>query len=321
MKPVELNHIVRRIAAALLVTSYVAVDRAEAACTPPTSTATPANNTTVTCTGTTTDQNADNVTTFNGYGTGIETGIVVNVEAGASVTASSSTPQTSGINVRDGTVNNLGTVTVAGVNGTGIFGFGSITVNNSGSINFDTAGHGDRGIQANGGTATVTNNVGGHIFGNLAGVDGQTVNVTNSDLIEAGDPNGIAIHANNTATVNNLTGGVVRANGQNGVAIEGHDVIVTGNAGTIEAGIGAGITGGVAIKADAAGGTADVTTSGAIQASLIAILTDGLLTLNNTGSITSGGSFAVLSNNGNVNVNQNITGDTGTISANCPSFP
>jgi outer membrane autotransporter protein len=306
MKPVELNHIVRRIAAALLVTSYVAVDRAEAACTPPTSTATPANNTTVTCTGTTTDQNADNVTTFNGYGTGIETGIVVNVEAGASVTASSSTPQTSGINVRDGTVNNLGTVTVAGVNGTGIFGFGSITVNNSGSINFDTAGHGDRGIQANGGTATVTNNVGGHIFGNLAGVDGQTVNVTNSDLIEAGDPNGIAIHANNTATVNNLTGGVVRANGQNGVAIEGHDVIVTGNAGTIEAGIGAGITGGVAIKADAAGGTADVTTSGAIQASLIAILTDGLLTLNNTGSIVSGGDV-LKSLNGAVNVTNSGT--------------
>ena len=44
-------------------------------------------------------------------------------------------------------------------------------------------------------------------------------------------------------------------------------------------------------------------------------MTDGLLTLNNTGSITSGGQFAVLSNNGDVNVNQNVAGSTGTISA------
>ena len=55
--------------------------------------------------------------------------------------------------------------------------------------------------------------------------------------------------------------------------------------------------------------------SGAIQASSIAIVTDGLLTLNNTGLVTSGGSFAVLSNNGDVNVNQNVAGSTGTISA------
>jgi fibronectin-binding autotransporter adhesin len=170
----------------------------------------------------------------------------------------------------------------------------------------------------------VVNDAAASISGATFGILSQAaiinaINVTNSGKIEAtgtaAGTAGIAIGTSGTATVNNLSGGIIAANGQNGVAILGQAVIVTGNAGTIEAGIGAGITGGVAIKADTPGGTADVSNAGSIQASSIAIVTDGLLTLNNTGSITSGGSFAVLSNNGNVNVNQNITGDTGTISA------
>ena len=60
------------------------------------------------------------------------------------------------------------------------------------------------------------------------------------------------------------------------IAIQGGTVNVTDNTGLIQANG----TGGIAIKADAPGGTADVTTSGAIQASSIAIVTDGLLTLN-----------------------------------------
>ena len=159
-----------------------------------------------------------------------------------------------------------------------------------------------------------------HTFGILSQASIiNAINVTNSGKIEAtgtaAGTAGIAIGTAGTATVNNLSGGIIRSNGQNGTAILGQAVIVTGNAGTIEAGIGAGITGGVAIKADTPGGTADVTNAGSIQASSIAIVTDGLLTLNNTGSITSGGSFAVLSNNGDVNVNQNVAGSTGTISA------
>ena len=225
MKRVGSRNFLGRVAGTvtLLAAPLGVIDRAEAACTPPTSVATPANNTTVTCTGTTTDQNADNVTTFAGYGTGLETGITVDVQTGASVTSSSSTPLTAGILISSGTVNNLGAVTVAGTNGTGVFGFENITVNNSGSINFDTAGHGDRGIFSFTGTATVTNNAGGHIFGNLAGIDGQTVNVTNFGLIEAAQPSGIAINAAGAATVSNsgdgITTGIIRSNGANGIAI------------------------------------------------------------------------------------------------------
>jgi hypothetical protein len=43
--------------------------------------AAPVNNTTVTCTGTVTNQNSP-----NGYGTGVENGLTINVQAGATVT-------------------------------------------------------------------------------------------------------------------------------------------------------------------------------------------------------------------------------------------
>ena len=235
--------------------------------------------------------------------TGIETGITVNVQPGASVTSTSALPASTGIFVGDGTVNNFNIVTVAGAHGIGVFGINNITVHNSGGINFDNSAsdHGDIGIFTLG-TANVTN-TNGKIRGNAAGVQGAIVNVANvGGDIQANGTNGVAILAGTSATVANQ-GGLIAANGQNGVAISGQTVNVTGNTGAIQAGIGVGITGGVAISAAGAGGTADVTNSGTIQASGIAIVTDGLLTLNNTGSVTSGGRFAVVSNNGDVNVN------------------
>lgn len=65
----------------MLSVSFAAIERAEAACNPATSAATPANNTTVTCSGTTTNQNDP-----NGWGTGNETGDTINVQTGATVT-------------------------------------------------------------------------------------------------------------------------------------------------------------------------------------------------------------------------------------------
>src|SRR5437764_13815186 len=85
---------VRTLLIAVSLVPLAAIERAEAACTPATSKAAPANDTTVTCTTTTTDQNADNVTSFSGYGTGRETGVTINVQSGASVTSSSNTPGT-----------------------------------------------------------------------------------------------------------------------------------------------------------------------------------------------------------------------------------
>ena len=160
MKRVGSRNFLGRVAGTvtLLAAPLGVIDRAGAACDPPTSVATPANNTTVTCAGTTTDQNADNVTTFAGYGTGTETGITVNVQSGASVTSTSTLPASSGIFIGDGTVNNFGIVTVAGAHGIGVFGINDITVNNSGGINFDNSAsdHGDIGIFTLG-TANVTN--------------------------------------------------------------------------------------------------------------------------------------------------------------------
>ena len=292
----------------LLAAPLGVIDRAHGAC----DQTAPVNNTTVTCSGTTTDANPP-----NGWGTGVETGDTIIVQAGASVSTTTATGI--GILLLNGTVNNLGTIT-GGAQGFGIDAadlINGITVNNSGIIGGAVGIFGSNSVN-------VVNDAAASISGATFGILSQApiinaINVTNSGKIEAtgtaAGTAGIAIGTSGTATVNNLSGGIIAANGQNGTAILGQAVIVTGNAGTIEAGIGAGITGGVAIKADTPGGTADVTNSNVIQASSIAIVTDGLLTLNNTGLVTSGGSFAVLSNNGDVNVNQNVAGSTGTISA------
>ena len=84
-------------------------------------------------------------------------GVTIDVQAGASVTSTSVQPAASGIVIGTGTVNNLGTVGVTGVLGTGIFGLNGITVNNSGFINFDgAAGHGDTASAPTPGNANVT---------------------------------------------------------------------------------------------------------------------------------------------------------------------
>jgi len=57
--------------------------------------AAPVNNTTVTCTGTVTNQNSP-----NGYGTGVENGLTINVQAGATVTGTAIPGQ--GISVANG---------------------------------------------------------------------------------------------------------------------------------------------------------------------------------------------------------------------------
>src|SRR6185437_9124413 len=105
MNRVGSKGVVRRIAAALVLSAapFVAVDRAHAqanSCTPATSAATPANNTTVTCTGTVTNQNDP-----NGYGTGTETGVTVNVQGAdpvAGTPAATVTGTSIGIAISDG---------------------------------------------------------------------------------------------------------------------------------------------------------------------------------------------------------------------------
>jgi hypothetical protein len=315
MNRVGSKGVVRRIAAALVlsVAPFAIVDRAHAqanSCTPATSAATPANNTTVTCTGTVTNQNDP-----NGYGTGTETGVTVNVQGAdpvAGTPAATVTGTSIGIAISDGTINNAGAVT-------GLTGMSLTTgaLNNSGSIQGAPNGI---GVQFNGAAnATLSNSATGIISAGGSGFHGfnGVIGIVNSGVIEIVKDNGFAVDLFNTSnTLSNSSTGVIRANVNNGIAINGEAINVTDNAGMISAGIGAGLTGGRAIDASVLGGTATVTSSGSIQASSIAIVTDGLLTLDNTGTVTSNGAFAVVSNKGDVKVNQNVIGNTGTITAN-----
>ena len=300
MKRVGSKNFLGRVAGAvtLLTAPFGVIDRAAAACDPPTSAATPANNTTVTCSGTTTDQNADNVTTFAGYGTGNETAIVVNVESGASVTSSSNTPASTGIFVHDGTVNNLGTVTVAGLNGVGVFAFGNITVNNSGGINFDTTGHGDVGVQTVTGTATVTNNAGGTIFGNVFGIEGNgSVSVANAGTITSGVDNAIVSHNGDVSVTNS---GTIQAGGAGTTAIFGATDVTVNNTGQI--------TGGNrAIN----GNNINVINAGTITASGFGTVSGNTITLDNSGVVRANGGNSIA-----VSALQTATvNNSGTISA------
>lgn len=102
MKRVGSRNFLGRVAGTLtlLAAPLGVIDRAHAAC----DQTAPVNNTTVTCSGTTTDANPP-----NGWGTGVETGDTINVQTGASV--STTTANGFGIALFNGTVNNLGTIT------------------------------------------------------------------------------------------------------------------------------------------------------------------------------------------------------------------
>src|SRR5262245_47832176 len=128
---------------ALPVTSAALTGHANAACAP----AAPVNDTTVTCTETTIDQNPP-----NGFGTGNETGITINVVTGASVTATAGT----GIALSSGTVTNDGSISATRTESAfGITGGDGVTVNNNGTISA-TSTIGAAGIFIPG-TATITN--------------------------------------------------------------------------------------------------------------------------------------------------------------------
>ena len=113
----------RAIAPALLLASFAAGGEANAACAP----VSPVNDSTVTCTGTTTNQNGT-----TGYGTGTDTGNTYNILAGASVQGSGNA-----LIFDRGTVNNAGSI-LAG----GFFGVSEnlAAVNNSGLISANSDG-------------------------------------------------------------------------------------------------------------------------------------------------------------------------------------
>jgi len=229
----------------LPVAAAFASSEALAQCAPPSG-----SNVTVTCSGATLNQGPEVNT---GYGSGLQNGLTLNVQNGASVTGTSI-----GIDVgSNNTITNLGTVTTAGAGGIGdVFGINSngtnLTVNNSGTIGrldipnfiFDSAG-----INASDTGLSVTNKFGATIQGTF-GIQGiGTGKVINSGLITGltggGGGEGIDFAGNNTSMVtvtNNATGVITGdANGinANSAIVYNHGTISAPTAGSGGTGINA----------------------------------------------------------------------------------
>jgi uncharacterized protein with beta-barrel porin domain len=306
--------------AAGIVLAVIATDSAARAdCTPAA-----ADNVTATCSGTTTNQgNGAPGTSADpsgfGYGTGVETGVTVNVVAGSGNTITGSGW---GISLGDAMVtNNAGAGVTGGSHGIhAATGFANVT--NSGSIT-GTSGF---GIEANT-NATVTNNAGGSITGGFFGIyaGGGFANVTNSSSITGTSVVGIA--AQNATVTNNasasITGGVYAiftfgfADVTNLGSITGLNNygILAGTNATVTNNAGSSITGGQ-YGISASSGFANVTNSGSITGtsnSGILAATNATVT-NNAGGIITGNQVGINGNTGSANVTNSgsITGTTGT---------
>jgi hypothetical protein len=295
MKHRGTNYFTLRLA--LLIAPLAVADRANAACAP----TSPVNNTTVTCSGVTADQNGP-----DGYGTPGDKGNTYNILSGASVTGTNF-----GLFFEDfGTVNNSGTI--AGANNDGIFGLVRGTVNNSGVIS--ATGAGSAGVNFNG-TGSVVNS--GSISGVRQGVRLQNGEVTNTETgTITGVTNGVEIV--DVAKVSNagaISGGVRGINigptsptkiaeifnsgtvtgGANGIeALKGLNLV---NSGTISGTAGNGIV----------GGSADITNT---STGIITGVGDGIeataVTVHNAGNIS--GSAGIGINSGTVTVTNASSG-------------
>jgi uncharacterized protein with beta-barrel porin domain len=291
-----------------------------------------ASNVTATCTGTTNNQGGGAPGTSagtDGYGTGVETGITVNVVAGPSTTV---TGTTSGLFMSDGAVTNNAGASITGGQSGIVATAGAITVTNSGGITgtnpsfwgifantnatvINNAGAsitGGIGILADTGAATVsnsgsiagtnsfgiasatnttvTNNAGASITGGTSAIAGSAANVTNSGTV-AGLHFGVA--AANNVTVTNNAGGSITG-GTDGIFAEFGTAAIT-NSGSIV---------GTSSEGIFAGTTATVTNNagGSIKGGAIGIAAGtGAAVVNNSGSIT-GSTFGILAHAGGSSV-------------------
>ena len=236
-------------ALALLIAPFAAVGRAEAQCAPNS----PVNNTQVTCTGATFNQNDP-----NGYGTATDTGNTYNIVTGATLTGMGD-----GLAFGRGTANNSGSI--SGTSGFGINATtANVTNNLGGSItgtktainaatlatvtNSGTISGGELGINA--ATATVTNNLGASIEASSFAISAANATIGNSGTISASAFGGAAI---TTGVANVTNSGTISETNVVGVGIIGAITATIANSGTI--------SGPTAIFV---GGAATITNSGAI---------------------------------------------------------
>jgi uncharacterized protein with beta-barrel porin domain len=276
-------------------------------------------NVTVTCSGATLNQGTEPNT---GYGSGLQNGLTLTVQSGASVTGTSI-----GIDVfSNNTITNLGTVTTKGSGGIGdVWGINSngtnLTVINSGTIGrldipnfvFDLAG-----INASDTGLSVTNKVGATIQGTF-GIQGVgTGKVINSGLITGltggGGGEGIDFAANNTSmvTVTNNATGVITGDGSginaNSATVFNHGTISAPTAGSGGTGINANTlvltnykTGLVTGDAFGVSGSQTphltITNFGTISATGLG----GIAILGNVVHVTNSGTISALSGGGSLN--------------------
>ena len=235
-------------ALALLIAPFAAVGRAEAQCAPNS----PVNNTQVTCTGATFNQNDP-----NGYGTATDTGNTYNIVTGATLTGTGD-----GLAFGRGTANNSGSI--SGTSGFGINATTANVTNNLGgsitgtasAIRVDTATVTNDGTISGGkfginsATATVTNNLGASIEASSFAISAANATIGNSGTISASAFGGAAI---TTGVANVTNSGTISETNVVGVGIIGVITATIANSGTISG-----------TTAIVAGGAATITNSGAI---------------------------------------------------------
>jgi len=182
------------VAAAAFAAALLSGADAWAQCTPATPApgpgGAPVSGTTVTCSGTVTNQNNP-----NGYGTGLETNNTINVQTGATVTGTNN-----GLAIGDNNIVNIAptakiTGTISGITPSSATA-GTLTVNNQGTV-----------------MATSPVSTSAAILSGGA----ENVNVTNSGTI-TGVANAIQT-TQSFITLNNQSGGVISATGSNQTAI------------------------------------------------------------------------------------------------------
>ncbi len=282
------------------------IDRAEAVCTPPSS----ASDTTVTCSGTTTNSGPGPNT---GYGTLSDNSNTYNIQAGATVQGNSfgvlfgagATFNNAGTIIganaagitgntvqRVATVNNAGTGIISGHIGINV---NTLTLNNAGQI----LGTGTFEAAINAGFAAVTNESTGIISGVGFGIRAGTLaTVDNSGVISATGASGVAVSARALDVINRVTGTISGAV----AGLAAADTATVNNAGTI---IGT-ASNGVGISA----ATVNVTgNTGTISGGFAGIDATTLANVANAGTI-SGGSYGLVSFSG---ANVNVTSNSGII--------
>jgi hypothetical protein len=239
--------------AALAFACFAPASPALAACTPTSGVVVAGG--TVTCSGTTTDQDAP-----DGYGTGTQSNITINVQTGASVTGTAG----NGLNLNNNnTVNNSGTIT-GNASNSGIESGGILTLNNFSGAAIIGNGTFGIGVHVAGSTANVTNY--GSITGNLVGIDAFTANVTNYGTVTANGAiapvQAFGIRFDNGTVTNYGTITGRSTGGGTGIAV---DIITTGtfiNWGTVNAPDGTG----TGVKVELNGGPAPIYNYGTIAA-------------------------------------------------------